>query len=151
MRRRLHLIPFNVTIPSEQRDERLAERLREEWPGILSWMIEGACEWGMMGLQPPEAVRKATDVYFQTEDTIKIWIDECCDIEPNFTTTSADLYQSYRRWCDRSGEYVRSQKQFSQALVDRGFEPHRIGAKSLRGFKGIEVRPPDFDPDRDTV
>ena len=147
MRRRLHLIPFNVTIPPEDRDEHLADRLREEWPGILSWAIEGGCEWGMVGLQPPEAVRKATDAYFQTEDTIATWMEECCDIGPNLAATSADIYQSYRRWCDKSGEYAVAQKQVSQALEDRGFERHRIGAKSLRGFRGLGVRPPDFDPD----
>jgi hypothetical protein len=42
MRRRLHLIPFNVTIPPEERDKNLAEELKAEWPGILQWMIEVA-------------------------------------------------------------------------------------------------------------
>lgn len=35
MRRRLHLIPFTRTIPPEDRDPELAEKLQSEWPGIL--------------------------------------------------------------------------------------------------------------------
>ncbi len=42
IRRRFHLIPFNVTIPLAERDSELGERLRDEWPGILAWMIDGA-------------------------------------------------------------------------------------------------------------
>jgi putative DNA primase/helicase len=33
IRRRFHLIPFTVTIPPEQRDPDLAEKLKTEWPG----------------------------------------------------------------------------------------------------------------------
>jgi putative DNA primase/helicase len=41
IRRRLHLIPFTVTIPPEERDLELPDRLREEWGGILQLAIEG--------------------------------------------------------------------------------------------------------------
>ena len=36
IRRRLHLVPFSVTIPPEERDLQFAEKLRAEWPGILA-------------------------------------------------------------------------------------------------------------------
>ncbi len=42
IRRRLHLIPFNVTIPKDERDPDLPEKLQAEWPGILAWAIDGA-------------------------------------------------------------------------------------------------------------
>ena len=41
MRRRFHLIPFNITIPPGERDPRLGEKLKREWPGILQWCIAG--------------------------------------------------------------------------------------------------------------
>jgi putative DNA primase/helicase len=57
----MNLIPFTVTIPKEERDENLREKLRKEWPGILQWMIDGCADWrdataaalNRMGLQPP--------------------------------------------------------------------------------------------------
>ena len=57
IRRRMHLIPFNVTIPAADRDPTLADRLKEEWPGILAWMIDGCLAWQEQGLDPPESVR----------------------------------------------------------------------------------------------
>jgi putative DNA primase/helicase len=57
IRRRFHLVPFNVTIPPEQRDKSLGDRLRTEWPGILAWMIDGCLQWQERGLAPPEPSR----------------------------------------------------------------------------------------------
>ena len=50
IRRRFHLMPFAVTIPPEERDGELTEKLKAEWPGILAWMIEGALMWQTDGL-----------------------------------------------------------------------------------------------------
>ena len=55
IRRRFHLIPFTVTIPPEQRDTTLGDRLKDEWPGILGWAIEGCVEWMAKGLAAPKA------------------------------------------------------------------------------------------------
>lgn len=69
MRRRVNMIPFTVTIPDDERDSDLADKLKDEWPGILNWMIAGCLYWQALGgLQPPEAVVKATDAYFAGED-----------------------------------------------------------------------------------
>lgn len=38
IRQRFNLVPFNVTIPPEERDPNLREKLKEEWPGILAWL-----------------------------------------------------------------------------------------------------------------
>lgn len=43
----MYLIPFTVTIPEDERDETLTEKLRAEWPGILQWMIDGCLMWRM--------------------------------------------------------------------------------------------------------
>jgi putative DNA primase/helicase len=63
IRRRFNLLPFTVTIPPEERDRDLPEKLKAEWPGILRWMIQGCLEWQRLGLAPPQAVRDATAAY----------------------------------------------------------------------------------------
>jgi putative DNA primase/helicase len=60
-RRRLHLVPFTVTIPKAERDPDLFEKLKAQWPGILRWMIEGCLAWQREGLNPPPVVTGATE------------------------------------------------------------------------------------------
>jgi putative DNA primase/helicase len=60
IRRRFNLIPFTVTIPPEQRDENLGEKLKAELPGILAWMIQGCLDWQERGLDPPAIITDAT-------------------------------------------------------------------------------------------
>jgi putative DNA primase/helicase len=74
IRRRFHLIPFAVTIPHEQRDKHLTEKLEAEWPAILRWMIDGNYQWQEIGLAPPDAVLAATDDYLEAEDSMATWI-----------------------------------------------------------------------------
>ena len=49
MRRRMHLIPFEVTIPEAERDKALPDKLRKEYPQILTWMIQGRLTWQRSG------------------------------------------------------------------------------------------------------
>jgi putative DNA primase/helicase len=81
IRRRFHLVPFTVTIPVEKRDRDLPKKLRKEWPAIADWAIKGCLEWQRLGLAPPAAVRDASAAYFEEEDTLSHWIDECCGVD----------------------------------------------------------------------
>jgi putative DNA primase/helicase len=65
IRRRFNLIPFTVTIPPEDRDGTLTERLKSEWPGILAWMVQGCLQWQREGLNPPQTVRDATAEFWR--------------------------------------------------------------------------------------
>ena len=135
--RRLHLIPFSVTIPTAERDRLLGEKLRAEWSGVLSWMIQGCLEWQASGLQPPEVVTNATASYLEAEDAIGTWIDECCQRDPQAWETRAALYASFSRWTVQAGEPALPRKNFVQSLEDRGFQPQRRHAG--RGFFGLRI------------
>jgi putative DNA primase/helicase len=137
MRRRFHLIPFNVTIPKEERNKDLSEELEAEWPAILRWMVNGCTAWLKDGLNPPQAVIDATNKYLTDEDSIAIWIEERC--ETHGEDTSANLFKSWKEWAELTGEPVGSSKLFSEKLQGRGFETKRIGHKRDRGFVGITV------------
>ena len=144
IRRRFHLIPFTVTIPPEQRDTTLGDRLKEEWPGILSWAIEGCIEWQEKGLAAPKAVQDATAKYLEAEDGINTWIDECCERDRNAFTASSLLFASWTAWATRSGEKIGSQKTMVENLNNRGFEQvrQRLGDRDsnpTRGFTGLRI------------
>ena len=139
IRRRLHLIPFTVTIPEDERDETLPDRLKAEWGGILAWMIDGAVEWGLQSLMPPEAVRNATTEYLDAEDALARWIEECCAEDQSCTSTTASLFESWKSWCDRTGEYAGSMKRFSQNLEARGYDRWKDPRSRRKGFRGIQA------------
>jgi putative DNA primase/helicase len=138
IRRRVHLVPFTVTIPPEERDLKLGEKLRSEWPQILQWAIDGCLAWQREGLNPPKAVRDATAEYFATEDAILSWQADRCIVSPQVgSTKSSLLYQDYKAWAERTGEFCGSQKRFSQDLIDRGFKSYP--SNGVR-FEGIKLR-----------
>ena len=82
-RRRFNLIPFTVTIPAEERDKDLSDKLKAEWSGILQWMIDGCVDWQQRGLAPPEVVTAATAAYLDAQDSVAAWLDECCELDAN--------------------------------------------------------------------
>jgi putative DNA primase/helicase len=142
IRRRMHLIPWLVVIPPDERDKTLGEKLRAEWPGILAWIIEGCIRWQEMGLAPPKAVTSATDAYLEAEDALGAWIDEQCIRDPNAWEKTTTLYAAWKEWADRSGEYAGSLKRFSQILELRGsgygVSYQRDKARG-RGFRGLRL------------
>ena len=79
--RRLRLVPWQVTIPENERDEQLATKLRAEAPGILNWIIDGAVRFHRDRLDPPPVVRYATNEYRAEEDVIGRFILEALDID----------------------------------------------------------------------
>ncbi|HEY9217264.1 MAG TPA: phage/plasmid primase, P4 family [Phenylobacterium sp.] len=139
MRRRIHLVPFAVTIPAEERDPELKDKLRAEWAGILRWMIAGCVEWQRVGLAPPGAVRAATEDYLDEEDAISAWIDEMCERAPQGREQASVLFASWSAWAGARGEYVGSSKRFAQALEARGFLRWRTG--QARGVLGLRLKP----------
>jgi P4 family phage/plasmid primase-like protien len=140
IRRRLHLVPFTVTIPHEKRDKGLQERLLAERDGILAWAVQGCLEWQKTGLRPPEAVLGATADYFTQEDALGRWIEEACVKEPNATVTTADLFAAWKTWAETGGEFVGSMKRFAAELEARGFARWQDPQTRRKGFRGLALR-----------
>ena len=142
MRRRLHLIPFTVTILPERRDKHLQQKLLAERDGILAWALKGCLEWQRLGrLDPPQVVREATDEYFEAEDALGRWLDERCVRAANARSLTAELFNDWKQWCEAAGEFMGSQRRFSDLLTTRGLEKWR-NPMGVRGFQGIGLKAP---------
>jgi putative DNA primase/helicase len=147
IRRRFHMIPFAVTIPADERDLQLVEKLKVEWAGILAWLIEGCLQWQRHGLQPPRAVLGATTAYLEAEDGLAAWIDERCERDPSAWGQSTALFASWKAWAEPAGENPGTKKRFAQSLVNRGFARHK--KNHGQGFYGLRIVPEnDAQPDR---
>lgn len=139
IKRRFHLVPFTITIPPDERDERLYEKLREEWPQILAWMIEGCLAWQDYKLAPPECVRDATDKYLETEDALAQWLEECCD-RIDGAAESRSLWESWVKWCDANGEHAGSRRGWANVMGERGFAAAK-GSGGRRMLSGLALKP----------
>ena len=137
IRRRFHLVPFNVVIPPEQRDKSLGDRLRAEWPGILAWMVAGCIDWQKRGLAPPAAVTSATAAYLEAEDAMAAWLDETGTRDLEAWEATKELFASWKEWADKAGEHAGTMKRFVQNLETRGLMPER--KKHARGFRGFHI------------
>jgi putative DNA primase/helicase len=142
IRRRFNLIPFTVTIPPEDRDGTLPAKLKPELPGILAWMIAGCSDWLERGLAPPQAVTDATVAYLEAEDAIAAWLEEAGERDPNAWEKSSDLFASWVAWATKAGEYIGSQKRFSQNLETRGLSLERRDYG--RGYRGLRLLPSGY-------
>ncbi len=135
--RRVCLVPFIVTIPENERDSDLKNKLRAEWPQILKWAVNGCIQWSRNGLQPPEMVQVATEEYKNNSDIFGSFIDECCLVGPSYRVKASTLYEMYKSWAKRGGEEAEAQTKFGLLMNDRGFEKKKI---SVYWYMGITNR-----------
>lgn len=137
IRRRFMVLPFDH--PPARKDDTLGLKLKAEWAGILSWMIQGCLDWQANGLVRPAVVNTATESYFAEQDTFGQWLADCCDTGLGRTETTERLYESWQRYAFRMGEEPGSKlRDFPERMQQRGFRPVKnTGGIRGRGFAGV--------------
>ena len=140
--RRIKLIPFDVTIPDDEQDKNLTDKLTTEMPGILNWARSGCAEWQAKGLCEPHEVSQATGRYRDEMDIIGRFIADECVTGEKFQAGATQLYDQFKDW----GGTI-SQTRFADELAKRKFESDRFTSgpnKGRRLWRGIGlVAPPD--------
>jgi putative DNA primase/helicase len=139
IRRRILLVPFTVCIPVKERDPKLFEKLKPEWPAILRWMLDGCLEWQRVGLVVPTVVRDATDAYLSEQDNLAQWAEVAVVSRPgNFILTDV-LFASWKRYCEKLNLSPGQKNAFSDALADH-LHYERDRRDYGRGFKDITLK-----------
>ena len=144
MRRRIIVVPFNLTLAPEERDAHLGESLMGEAPGILQWMIRGCLDWQQNGLIIPAAVQTETDSYFSEQDTIRQWGEDRCTIDlksPHLFATSAALFKSWSDYLQSRGEPTETVQRFGERLRGLGLQSEKIPG-GQRGWRHITLKVP---------
>lgn len=147
MRRRMHLIPFETK--PVRKDVDLPDKLKEEYPAILAWIIEGAKAWLEQGLNPPSAVVQATEEYLDGEDALARWISERCVAGVDNEMGTNEAFSDFRDWCRDNNEAKGrdwSQRKFNAEMKTHGYEPARDRvSRTKRVFRGLELLIGDED------
>lgn len=139
--RRIKMIPFTVTIPEEQRDKTLTEKLIAENSGILNWLIQGYALWRKEGLNEPEAIRDANEEYRMDMDAVGTFVNDCFDLDASmrWRLPNQMLYQTYIKWCNANNERVMSQKWLTMRMSEKGFK--RMVSNTGRIWLGLARKP----------
>ena len=105
---------------------------------MLAWAIEGALEFGEVGLAAPPGVVAATDEYRREQDAFGDFLEEMCIVETGRFASSSQLHQAFTEWAKAAQEESMTAKAFGIKLGERGFVPERIGGN--RGWCGITLK-----------
>lgn len=143
--RRLIVIPFLATITGEKDIKNYSQYLQAHAsPYIMKWIMEGAEKAIQCGFnfEQPACVKKAISEYRAENDWMTHFIEDCCEEAPNGFVSSGKLYEEYRAFCNRTGEYVRTANEFIKTLEQRGYERRR--KKEGRYILGLHLKVKEF-------
>lgn len=119
--RRVRLIEFLAKFDESSRDTHLQQKLLEEAPGILAWLIAGAKAYLAEGIQTPDRVMAAVARYRDSEDIVGGWLDECAQVfdDKSVRIRASALQENFKEYCERNG-FRHSKKLLSDGLQRRG-------------------------------
>lgn len=143
--RRLIVIPFNARIEGSGDVKNYADFLvSEASPAIMAWIIEGAkmAISRNFHIPVPACVEDAIKSYREDNDWLGHFLNDCCETDKTYKAKSGELYQEYRSYCVRTGEYTRSTADFYNALESAGFS--RKKAKAGIIVYGLRLKEDEF-------
>lgn len=132
--RRLIVIPFSAKITGKSDIKNYSEYLlKNSGPYIIKWIIEGAKKVIGSGFQltKPKVVRDAINKYKSDNDWLSHFFNECCELDPGLEEKSGEVYQAYRSYCARVGDFTRSTTDFYNALDARGIGRRRTAKSNM--------------------
>ena len=139
--RRIRLIPFLYKIPEKRQDKDLADKLLNELPGILNWMIKGCLEWQQQGgLGKPKGIEMATKKYRAEMDLVGQFLEGVTTKSLTEEAPAKELYELYRVWCDQQGEKPMTNNAFATAMTERGVERGKDKRRRTT-YLGLEIKP----------
>lgn len=141
--RRVHMIPFLVTIPAAERKPRheVLEGFTQEAAGILNWAIRGLLESRDIGLRPPAQVVEATQEYREESDQFGAFLAECTEKSVTASCGIAGLAKCYAAWCEQNSEHprYRGTRALRKVMVERGWHVE-LDRKSHPTILGLRLK-----------
>ena len=145
---RLLIIPFDYVVPKDKRDSELKENLiKEEAQGILNWMIEGAQDFLVQGLNIPDVIVQKQAEYRLKSDRVSQFLSDSCG-EPISIKESLPLrakfnqiLSGYKIWCNLNNYLPLGSGALKDELKKKGL---KVGKDSDGDFSVSQVAIIDF-------
>lgn len=152
--KRIVYLPFDTSIPDDQQDPDLEEKIWKERNAIVTKALRYAQKLVELNYRFPE-IPQVDRAKCSTKDaysrSVKPFVQECCErCDPSVSTSLEDLYNAYLGYCKEKDEWACSQSDFRETLEKLGLEHHRsrcpnsgmtIYTNPVSAFKGIRLLP----------
>jgi putative DNA primase/helicase len=116
--RRIILLPCRVTIPLEQQDPHLAEKMHEELPGIFNWALEGLRRLRRQRrFTEPALSLKAHADHRLDSNPARLFLTEHYTADANLTAACEDVYGTFRDWCLDNGFTALDSRAFGKEVA----------------------------------
>lgn len=132
--RRLQFISFDITVPRERRNPRLAQELITNYPGIFNWIVRGAREVVRKKFQFPscEGHRRQMLLAQLRSNPVVAWInayqmrpDMMAQNEIGEFISTKDMLVSLQQFCEDNEVECPSQQKFGSTMVRYGIGFHK--------------------------
>lgn len=129
--RRIIIIKMMEVIKEEEQDVELTDKLLNELPGILNWVIN-ALKMLMKSKKifESDSCKTALEHYKLQSDNVRLFVQESCDTECNVGDLGSELYNRYKGYCYNDGFKPIGKQKFYNRLVSLGFK--RVGDRVPR-------------------
>jgi putative DNA primase/helicase len=118
---RMKVIPFDVHFPENKRDTKLPEKLKLEYEGIFTWMVEGAFRYIAEGLgESPYVIRQAGAAYNDDSNPFGRFLREECELAPDAKAEKKSFYIRYVKWSEANGLPIVEKKEVENQLHANG-------------------------------
>ena len=147
MKERMKIIRFSRTFLKEQRDVKLAEKLKAELPQIVGWLVDQAQAYFADGLLDDTAnMESEIDTLFARSNPVRAWANEFLRFHSDAFTASDAMLESLERNAKvtvkrLSGEVLKEIKDAAKRHeVTIEADKKMIDGVRMRGFHGVELK-----------
>ena len=125
--RRLIILPYMVTIPQDEIDRQLTQKLKQELPGILNWVLAYLPAFMQRcSFTDSDECEKALDQYRLQSDNVRLFVQEMCEASDG-TTHGSEVFKAYQEYCQSSSLKAVGKQKFYDRMLSIGFAPVLYG------------------------
>lgn len=138
-------LPVEFNVKPKMPDPYLEARLThpDELSGVLNWAVEGLGLLIASGMRFPETAKTITRAIVEESNKVIAFVRERTGYVADTSTTAADLYRTYRNWCEETGHRPLSQTTFGKQLLSGckilGYEVSKGRSRRGISYSGISL------------
>lgn len=134
---RVYIIPFPRSIPVNERDYELEEKLKAEVAGIFNTAMFGLKRLQRNnGFTHSKVIEAARREFRNDNDTEAQFIEDMCQLRGE--VDSQALYESYRGWCLRNGNQPKGKRRVGSDFKRFGVTSRKSNGRTI--YTGITLR-----------